>query len=263
MDIIVCVARVPDATEAEVEIDRTGRGVKTDDFVYGINEWDNFAVEAALALKEEHGGTVTAVTVGDEDAEEVLRRALAMGADAALHLMDPAFEGSDAAAIARILYAAIAPRPHDLVLTGAVTGDGGSGHVGGMLAGLAGVPHVTLATDLSVEGSVARARHEVEGGLERVVELDLPAVVTVQTGINEPRYVSIRGIRKVRNVEIPVAGAADIGLDPATVGAAGCSVVVEELFLPSRGDGAEMLEGRDEEMVDELVKRLREQGGIR
>jgi electron transfer flavoprotein beta subunit len=260
MEIIVCIARVPDVAESEIEIGPGGRLVE-DDLVYDINEWDNFAVEAALQLRERFDGNVLAITVGDEEDEDVLRRALAMGADEALRLDDPAFVGSDAEGVARILHGAISARSADLVLLGAVTSDGGSGQTGGMLAGLLGVPHVSLATALEVvEAGVARVRHEVEGGLERIVDLDLPAVVTVQTGINEPRYVSIRGIRKVRSVEIPVLDAAAIGIDGATVGASGARVVTEELFVPPRGEGAEILEGDDEDRVATLVQRLRAQG---
>jgi electron transfer flavoprotein beta subunit len=148
------------------------------------------------------------------------------------------------------------------VLTGSISGDNGSGHVGGMLAAMLGIRQVALATGLSVAGSTATVKHEVEGGLERVVELDLPALVTVQTGINEPRYVSIRGIRKVSGMEIPVLSVSDLGLDPAAVGRQGARVVTEELFLPPRGEGAEILEGDDEEMVDALIERLREHGGL-
>ncbi len=262
MEIIVCVKRVPDTAELEVEIDRSGGGIEERDLAYGINEWDNFAVEAALAIKEEHGGKVTAITTGGEDDEEVLRRALAMGADEALHLMDSAFEGSDAQGIATILHKAISARPFDLILTGAISSDRSSGQVGGMLAAKLGIPQVALATDLKVEGSKAIVTHEVEGGLERVVELDLPALVSVQTGLNEPRYVSIRGIRKVSSMEIPILGSGDLGLDAAAVGSAGAVVTVEELFLPPKVEGAEMLEGDEEEMVEQLVAKLREQGGL-
>ena len=121
----------------------------------------------------------------------------------------------------REMHRAIAGRDHDLVLTGAISADVGGGHVGGMLAAMLGIAHVSLATGLSLDGTTAVVRHEAEGGLERVVEVDLPALVTVQTGINEPRYVSIRGIRRVAGREIPILGAADLGLDPETVGAAG------------------------------------------
>ena len=259
MEIIVCVKQVPDLAEAEVEIDRNGKAIETDDLTFGTNEWDSFAIEAAVQLKEKHGGRVTAITVGDEDAEEALRRALAMGADEALHLLDPAFREADARGIAALLHRAIKERPCDLILTGAITADEGGGQVGGMLAALLDIPHVSLATALSVEGNTATVRHEVEGGLERVVEFDLPGLVTVQTGINEPRYVSIRGIRKVAGAEIPVLSAKEIGLDAAEFAA---QVELKEMFLPPRGEGAEILEGDDESRVAALVERLHERGGV-
>lgn len=262
MDIIVCVKRVPDVAEAEVDIDSSGRGIQLGSLGYVINEWDNFAVEAAVSLVEAHGGKVTAITVGGENDEEVLRRALAMGADEAIHLVDPTFEGSDSFGIATILNKAIAEIPYDLVLTGAVSGDVGGGRVGPMLAAMAGIPHVCLATELTVEGGIARVRHEVEGGLERVVELDLPALVTVQTGMNEPRYVSVLGIRKAGRKPLRPAGAADIGIAADSVGPSGARVTVEEMFLPPKGEAAEILTGEDEDKVAALVERLRQQGGI-
>lgn len=262
MDIIVCVKRVPDTAEADVEVASSGRGIEESGLGFFINEWDNFAVEAGVSLVEEHGGSVTVMTVGGEDDEEVLRRALAMGADEAVHLMDPAFDGSDAYGLATILRKAISDRPFDLILTGAVSGDVGGGHVGAMLAAMLGIPHVSLATELSVEGGTARVQHEVEGGLERVVELDLPALVTVQTGLNEPRYVSILGIRKAGRKPLSVMTAGELGLDPDATGAAGARVRTEELFLPPRGEGAEILEGEDDETVAALIERLREHGGI-
>ncbi len=262
MEIIVCVKRVPDVSEVEVEVTRDGTGIEGGDLVFGINEWDNFAVEEAVRLKEAQGGKVTVITIGDEEAEEVLRRALAMGAEEALHVNDPACRGGDAFATATLLHAAIAKRPHDLVLTGAISGDVGAGQVGGMLAAMLNIPQVALATKIDVENGKATVRHEVEAGLERVVELDLPALVTVQTGINEPRYVSIRGIRKVANVEIPVADLASIGLTADRVGESGSRVKTEGLFLPSMGEGAEILEGSPEEAVEKLIERLREKGGL-
>ena len=131
-----------------------------------------------------------------------------------------------------------------------------------MLAAMAGIPHVCLATELSVEGDTARVRHEVEGGLERVVELDLPALVTVQTGMNEPRYVSVLGIRKAGRKPLRVVGAADIGLTPDTAGPAVARVKVDEMFLPPKGEAAEILPGDAEEAATALVERLRQQGGI-
>lgn len=262
MEIIVCIRRVPDLSEADIEIGRDGVSLNDDDLDYDVNEWDNYAIEAAIRLKEEHGGRVTAMTVGDEDSEDVLRRALAMGADEAVHLMDDAFEGSDALGIATILQRAIVGRPYDLVLTGAVSGDEARGHVGPMLAALLDIPVVALATELSAEGGAVTVRHEVEGGLERITRVDLPALVTAQTGLNEPRYVSIRGIRKVSGLEIPVREARDLELDGSQVGAAASAVTVEELFLPPRGGGAEMLEGSEEAVIQKLVERLQQEGAF-
>ena len=262
MEIIVCIKRVPDLSEAEIEIGRDGVSLDDEDLDYDVNEWDNFAIEAAVQLKEEHGGRVTVITVGDEEAEDVLRRALAMGADEAVHLMDDAFEGSDALGTATILQRAIAGRPFDLILTGAISGDEARGHVGPMLAALLDIPMVALVTELSVESGTVTVRHEVEGGLERITRMVLPALVTTQTGLNEPRYVSIRGIRKVAGMEIPVLEAGNLDLDSSQVGVAGSTVTVEEIFLPPRGEGAEMLEGSEETVVEKLVERLQREGAF-
>jgi electron transfer flavoprotein beta subunit len=260
MDIVVCVKRVPDLSEVEVRIGPSGRSIETADLTFGINEWDHFAVEEALRLREAHQGKVTVLTVGGPESEEVLRRALAMGADEAVRIDDPAPESADAYAVARLLRAAIAGMGYDLILTGAVSSDGGSGLVGGMLAEMLDIPQVALGTAVSVTGGMARIRHEVEGGLERLVEVDLPALVTVQTGINEPRYVSIRGIRKVSRVDIPVKTASDLGL-PDDVGEA-VRVRAGELVRPPQTGSAEMLEGHTDEIVDQLIERLKQRGGL-
>lgn len=260
MDIVVCVRRVPDLTEAELEIDSDGLALDDSDLDYDINEWDDYAIEAAVQLKEQHGGSVLAITVGDEEAEDVLRRALAMGADEALHLRDDEFLGSDPWSVAQALHQALKGRSFDLVLCGAISSDGTSAHTGGMLAALLDVPQVALATSLEVTDGKAKARHEVEDGLEREVELTLPALVTVQSGINEPRYVSIRGIRKVSGVDIPTKDGDELGLDDA--GAAGNRVRLEKIALPPTGDRAEILEGDIDEAVATLVVRLREKGGL-
>jgi len=255
MNIVVCVRRVPDLTEAELEIAADGLSLDDSDLDYDINEWDDFAIEAAVQLKEEHGGSVLAITVGDEEAEEVLRHALAMGVDEALHVEGDELGGADPWEVANALHRALEGRRFDLVLTGAMSSDGTSAHTGGMLAALLDVPQVALATGLEVDGDKAIVRHEVEGGLEREVELTLPALVTVQSGINEPRYVSIRGIRKVAGVEIATMGADAVdGIERR--------VKLEKLALPPTGDRAEILGGDVEEAVATLVERLHEKGGL-
>lgn len=257
MNVIVCIKRVPDLAEAELELAADRRGIETDGLDFDLNEWDAFAVEAAVQLKEQHGGKVTAITVGDEDAEQVLRRALAMGADEAILLADQAFAGADPFAIATALHACIKALPFDIVLCGAISSDGTSGQVGGMLAALLDVPQVALATGLEVGGGKAVVRHEVEGGLEREVELDLPCLITAQSGLNQPRYVSIRGIRKVADVAIAKKRAADLGL-----AAVGSRVRLEQLAMPPAGRRAEILEGDIDDAVATLVGRLRERGGL-
>lgn len=262
MNIAVCIKRVPDLSDAEIEIDSDGRSLDEDDLDFDINEWDDYAIEEAVLLKEKHGGKVTAITVGDEDAEEVLRRALAMGADEALHLEDDAFEGSDPYAVAQALAGAIKGKGFDLVLCGAISSDGSNAHTGGMLAALLDLPQVSLVTGIEIDGSRAEVRHEVEGGLERVVEVQIPALFTVQSGINEPRYVSIRGIRKVSGVEIPTCDADGLGLDEDQVGSAGSRVVTEELIMPPTGGGAEILEGDVRSTATRLVEMIREKGAL-
>jgi electron transfer flavoprotein beta subunit len=254
MNIIVCIKRVPDLEDAEITISPGGMTVETDDMAFGLSEWDSCAVEEAIQIREAHGGLITAVTVGDEDTEEVLRRALAMGVDRAVRPETPRIDRPDAYETARLLAATIAERNFDLALTGSVSGDTGEGVVGGMLAAMLNIPQVALATSISVSDGTLSIQHEVENGLERIVEVDLPALVTVQTGINEPRYVSIRGIRKVSRVEISKFAPGMLVDEPWT------SVV--GLSIPTSDSRAEILEGNTADVIDQLIERLKEQGGI-
>ncbi|HEC56957.1 MAG TPA: electron transfer flavoprotein beta subunit/FixA family protein [Candidatus Syntrophoarchaeum butanivorans] len=258
MDIIVCVKRVPDTSEADVVI--TGKDIKKDDLPFEINEWDNYAVEEAVQLKEKFGGTITVISVGDEDANEVIRRGLAMGADEGVRIYDPAIEGSDGVTIAKILAAAIKNMKYDLILTGAQAGDLGEGIVPVALAEMLGIPHATLVTGLEIQDGKAKVKRELEGGLMEVLEIDLPAVIGIQTGINEPRYVSIMGIRKASKKEIKLLGLGDIGLTPEDVGEAGSLTVLEELSVPPVTKVAEIIEGDPAEAASKLAEILKEQG---
>ena len=243
MEILVCVKRVPDTAENEIEIKSDGTDIERDDLVYSVNEWDNYAVEEAIQIRDKVGGTVTVVTVGDEEDEEVLRREMAMGADQGVLLNDDAFEGSDGRGVAAILKAEIAKGKYDLVLTGAQADDG-AGQVGGMLAAMLDWPYASLVNMIDVAGGdKIKVGREIEGGNQEINEIQLPCVLSIQTGINEPRYVGIRGIRKVASVEIPVHASGDLGIDAGAVGAAGAKVKRVDYFMPEMGDGAEMLEG--------------------
>jgi electron transfer flavoprotein beta subunit len=262
MEILVCVKRVPDTAENEIEINSAGNDIERDDLVYSVNEWDNYAVEEAIQLVDEHGGSVTVITVGDDESEEVLRREMAMGAENGILLSDDAFEGSDGRGIATILKAAVEKGNYDLILTGAQA-DEGYAQVGGMLAALLDYPYASLVNMIEPGEGKLKIGREIEGGNQEVNEIELPCVLSIQTGINEPRYVGIRGIRKVASVDIPTMGASDLGLDAGSVGAGAARVKRIDYFVPEMGEGAEMLEGSTEEIIDKLIELLKSKGGIK
>ena len=262
MEILVCVKRVPDTAENEIEVNGDGSDIERDDLVYSVNEWDNYAVEEAIQLRDAHGGSVTVVTVGDDESEEVLRREMAMGADNGLLLSDDAFEGSDGRGVATLLKAAVDKGSYDLILTGAQA-DGGAGEVGGMLAAMLDYPYASLVNQIEVTGDKLKVGREIEGGNQEMNEIALPCVLSIQTGINEPRYVGIRGIRKVASLDIPEQDAGDLGVDASAVGAAGARVKRLDYFVPELGEGAEMLEGSDEEIIAKLIELLKAKGGLK
>jgi electron transfer flavoprotein beta subunit len=263
MEILVCVKRVPDTAENEIEVKSDGTDIERDDLVYSVNEWDNYAVEEAIQIRDKVGGSVTVMTVGDEESEEVLRREMAMGADKGILLSDDAFEGSDGKGLAGILKAEIEKGNYDLILSGAQADDG-AGQVGGMLAAMLDLPYASLVNSIEViDDKKMKVGREIEGGNQEMSEIDLPCVLSIQTGINEPRYVGIRGIRKVASLEIPVHGASDIGISPDSVGEAGAKVKRLDYFMPELGEGAEILEGSMEEIAGKLVELLKAKGGIK
>ncbi|MBW1696336.1 MAG: electron transfer flavoprotein subunit beta/FixA family protein [Deltaproteobacteria bacterium] len=263
MEILVCVKRVPDSAENEIEVNKDGSDIEREDLVYSVNEWDNYAVEEAIQIREKVGGSVTVVSVGDQEAEEVIRRQMAMGADKGILLSDEAFQGSDGRGIATVLKAAVEKGNYDLVLTGAQADDG-AGQVGGMLAAMLDWPYASLVNVIEIlDDKKIKVGREIAGGNQEMNEMDLPCVLSIQTGINEPRYVGIRGIRKVASMEIPVLGASGLGIQTDMVGSSGARVKRLDYFVRELGEGAEMLEGSTEEIVDTLVELLKSKGGIK
>ena len=263
MEILVCVKRVPDTAENEIEVNRNGTDIERDDLVYSVNEWDNYAVEEAIQIRDKVGGSITVVTVGDEEDEEVVRREMAMGADNGVLLSDDAFNGSDGKGIAAVLKAAVEKGNYDLILTGAQADDG-AGQVGGMLAAMLDWPYASLVNLLEViDDKKIKVGREIAGGNQEMNEIDLPCVLSIQTGINEPRYVGIRGIRKVASIDIPVHSAGDLGVAEDTVGESGARMKRLDYFLPDAGEGAEILEGSTDEIIDKLIELLKAKGGIK
>ena len=262
MEILVCARRVPDTSENEIELNSAGNDIERDDLVYSINEWDNYAVEEALQIVARVGGTVTVVTVGGEDDEEILRREMAMGATHGVLISDDAFSGSDGRGIATILKAFVQKGHYDLILTGVQAEDGGA-QVGGMLAAMLDYPFASLVNSIEVLDGKLKVSREIAGGNKEINEIDLPCVLSIQTGINEPRYVGMRGIRQVASIPIPTPSASDLGIDPATVGLAAAKVKRVDYFVPALGKGAEMLQGSREEIIDKLVELVAAKGGLK
>ncbi len=262
MEILVCVRRVPDTSENEIQLNSAGNDIERDDLVYSVNEADNYAVEEALQIAARDGGKVTVVTVGGDEDEEVLRREMAMGANQGVLISDEAFNGSDGRGIATILKAFVQKNHYDLILTGIQAEDGGA-QVGGMLAALLDYPFASLVNSIAVlDGGKLKVSREIEGGNKEMNEIDLPCVLSIQTGINEPRYVGMRGIRQVASVEIPTFGASDLGVDAAAVGEAGAKVKRVDYFVPALGKGAEILQGSREEIIDKLMELMKAKGGL-
>ena len=262
MDILVCAKRVPDTSENEIQLNQAGSDIERDDLVYSINEPDNYAVEEALQIAARTGGSVTVVTAGSEEDEEILRREMAMGAQRAVLVSDESFEGSDGRGIAAILKAFVETGHYDLILTG-VQADDGCAQVGGMLAAMLDRPFASLVTGIEVlEQNQLKITREIEGGSKEINAIDLPCVLSIQTGINEPRYVGMRGIRQVASVPIPTLDAPALAVDLAVLGPSGAKVRRVDYFVPPEGEGAEMLQGTREELVEKVVELLKAKGGL-
>lgn len=258
MDILVCVKRVPDPSENDIRLNRQGNDIEKDDLVYSVNEWDNYAVEEAIQIVDKIGGSVTVASVGSEEEEEVLRRQMAMGANKGVLLSDAMTQQADGRKIARFLSSYVSQNSFDLILCGAQSDEGAS-QVGGMMAALLDRPYASLVNMIEVvSDSKLKIGREIEGGNQEINEIEMPCVLSIQTGINEPRYVSIRGIRKVASLEIPALSASDIGCEDC-----GLRLQKLEYFQPEMGAGAEMLAGNTEEMAEKVAEMLKAKGGIR
>jgi len=242
--------------EVDLEIDASKKDVSKDMLAYVLNEWDNYAVEEAIQIVEKFGGAVTAVTVGSEDDEEVLRRCLAMGAEKAIRV-DPGDLSLDGFVISKILAEVIKGLEYDLVLTGVQADDDNYGIVGSMLAEHLGIARAAVVNHVDIEGDEANIKVELEGGVDEVLKIRFPALLSIQTGINEPRYVSIMGIRKAAKKELQVLPVTDLGLSEDDLSA---RTVVEEVFLPPETEGAEIIEGDAATVAEEILRIMKEKG---
>lgn len=258
MKIMVCIKQVPHQ-DARLDVRSDGTWIQEESIKFEINPYDQNALEAALQLKDAGGGEVVVVSIGPERVTQSLRTALGMGADRAVHVKDAAAEGSDALGVARILAAIAKAESPDLVFAGFMSDDGNIAAVGPMLATLLGIPHTTTAVSLTRHDGTVQVERELEGGALEVVDLKTPCLVTTQTGMNQVRYASLKGIMAAKKKPIDVKTVADLGLD-GQVGAAAAKVKIEKLYVPPKGQGAEIVAGSADEVVGKLVGKIKELG---
>ena len=251
MDIVACVKHIPDTSDAVdiVEIDASGKDIKRDALIFKTNDWDEYALEEAVQLKERFGGAVTAVTVGTEECDYTLRRALAMGVDRAIRV-DEDVTSADSYIMAKILTALIGSLSYDLVMFGMQSEDFGRASLGVMCAEMLGVPHAAGVFRLEVRDREVRVGRELEAGTLELYTLKLPALLTIQTGINKPRYISFINIKRARSRELRVITLGELGLsrDELTP-----MVKLEKLELPLTGKKAEIISGSAEEAAANLA----------
>jgi len=259
MNIVVCVKQVPDT--ADVRIDPVTNTLVREGVPSIINPFDEFAIEEGIRIKETCGGTVTVLTMGPPQASEILRTALAMGADRVLLLSDRAFAGSDTLATSYTLAKTIEKIGEvDLVITGKQAIDGDTAQVGPGIAsrlGLTQLSYVSKVEEVSTESATITVERLIDGGRERV-RGKLPALLTVVKDINVPRQPSILKMKKARNAEIEVWGAADIGTDPAKIGQKGSPTWVEKVFSPEQKAGGEIYTGDADDLAARIAELLLE-----
>jgi len=259
MNILVFVKRVPD-TESRIRIQHETRTIAEDGLNFVISPYDEYAVEEGLRLKEAKGGTVRVISMGRDEAVSILRKCLAMGADEALLIKDDSSETYDGLRTARIIVRAVERKlaGADLLLFGKQSVGADNSQVPAMVAELLGLPQATVVTKLDIDGASATACREIEGGMEKVV-LSLPAVVTAQKGLNEPRYETLKGIMAAKKKEIPVIKLDELGLGPDELAS---QVEITGLDVPAQRKAGRLFQGDPGETAREVVRLLRDEAKV-
>jgi electron transfer flavoprotein beta subunit len=257
MKIAVCIKQVPD-TETRIRIAPDGKGILESDVNWIVSPYDEFAIEEALKIKEAKGGEVVLVSLGPDRVQSALRSGLAMGADSALHLKDPLFEQTDTLGTAWALATALKPRAPELILMGQQGVGGDNAQVPGLVAEILDLPQVTMAVKIGLQDGKATIEREIEGAHE-TWDVTLPAVVSAQKGLNEPRYASLKGIMAAKKKLIETKGAADLGLTPERLAPKTRVVALE---LPPSRSAVKMIEGDADTQVKELLRLLHEEAKV-
>ena len=257
MKLVVCVKQVPD-TETRIRIASDGASIVETDVNWIVSPYDEFAIEEALRIKESKGGEVVLVSLGPDRVLTALRSGLAMGADSALHLKDPLFERADPLATAQALAAAIQPLDAELILTGQQGVGGDNSQVPGLVAEILDLPQVTMAVKVDVQGGKAVVTRETEGAHEEW-EVTLPALVSAQKGLNEPRYASLKGIMAAKKKPVETRDAAALGLAAEDLAPLTRVVALE---LPPGRPAVKMIAGEPDAQAAELLRLLREEAKV-
>ncbi|MBS1873087.1 MAG: electron transfer flavoprotein subunit beta/FixA family protein [Acidobacteria bacterium] len=247
MKIVVAIKQVP-VRDSQLRIESDQRWIQEDDLGFEINEPDAYALEEALQLKEKHGGEVVALCAGPSRATQTIREALAKGADRAIHIEDDNLRDLDTFGIATLLAGAVKAEKPDLILTGLQSDDLGYGQTGVVLAELLGVPHATIIMQVEVQGGSIQVKRELEGGWFQHIEMPLPAVLTIQSGINKLRYATLMGIKKAKSKEIK-------SVTPAAAPAA--TAVLERVYVPQKSKQTQIFEGDAKSAAAKLVEKLK------
>ncbi len=255
MKIGVCVKQVP-AKDAPLAIAESGAWIRETDISFETNEPDAYALEEALRLKEKHGGEVVAISMGPERAKQSIKEALAKGADRGIHVADAEFFRLDPLASARSLAAAIKNENFDLVLTGLQSDDQGFGQTGVLLAELLGHPHATIIMAIEVLDGRMKLKRELEAGWFEWLEVPLPAVLTIQSGINKPRYATLKGIMAAKKKEIATVERASLGVPDAS------TEKIERIYVPQKTKKTEFISGSPKESAAKLLEKLRHEARV-
>ncbi len=256
MKILVCLKQVPHK-DARLELRSDGTWIQDENIKFEINHYDTYALEEALRIKDAGEGEVVVATIGPERTSQALRTALGMGADRAVQVWDDALEKTDSLGIAKTLAAVAKDESFDLVLMGLMSDDANYALTGPMLAELLGIPSATGVMKVEFKDGGVEVERELEGGALEVVSLPLPCLLTVQTGMNEVRYASLKGIMQAKKKPLDQKSLGDLGLDANAIAP---KVTVAKIYPPPKGEGAELLEGSADEIASKFVGKVKELG---
>jgi electron transfer flavoprotein beta subunit len=250
MKIVVAIKQVP-VRDSQLRIDAAQQWIQEDDLSFEINEPDAYALEEALRLKEKHGGEVIALCAGPARAAQTIREALAKGADRAIHIEDENLKQLDTLGLAHLLAGAVKTEKPDLILTGLQSDDLGYGQTGVVLAELLGIPHSTIIMQVEAKDASIRVKRELENGWFQHIEMPLPAVLTIQSGINKLRYATLMGIKKAKTKEIRRVTIGELGAAPTA------TAVLERVYIPQKSKQTQIFEGDAKKVAAQLVEKLK------